>query len=392
MSRGAVIVAAKRTAIGRFCGSFSAVPATELGARAIAAVLAQAGIDPASIDDVLIGQVLQAGVGQNPARQAALGAGVPASVPAATVNQVCGGGQRTLHMAAQAIRAGDADIVLVGGQDNMTMAPHVLHKTRSGFKTGDIRMQDSMLVDGLIDAFHGVHMGVTAEHLARRYQVTREEQDLFALESQQKAGAAMSANVFSDEIVPVEVRTKAGTTLVETDEHPRPQTTLADLEALKPIFEDGGTVTAGNASGLNDGAAALLVMSESRARELGLDPLVRIAGYASAGVEPMDMGLGPVPASRRALQKAGWNTHELDLIEVNEAFAAQSIAVHREMGWDTARSNVNGGAIALGHPLGGSGARIVVTLIHEMLRRNVRKGLATMCVGGGQGVAICLER
>ncbi|GLQ56210.1 acetyl-CoA acetyltransferase [Devosia nitrariae] len=368
------------------------MPATELGARAIAAVLAQAGIDPASIDDVLIGQVLQAGVGQNPARQAALGAGVPASVPAATVNQVCGGGQRTLHMAAQAIRAGDADIVLVGGQDNMTMAPHVLHKTRSGFKTGDIRMQDSMLVDGLIDAFHGVHMGVTAEHLARRYQVTREEQDLFALESQQKAGAAMSANVFSDEIVPVEVRTKAGTTLVETDEHPRPQTTLADLEALKPIFEDGGTVTAGNASGLNDGAAALLVMSESRARELGLDPLVRIAGYASAGVEPMDMGLGPVPASRRALQKAGWNTHELDLIEVNEAFAAQSIAVHREMGWDTARSNVNGGAIALGHPLGGSGARIVVTLIHEMLRRNVRKGLATMCVGGGQGVAICLER
>ncbi len=392
MTRDVVIVAAKRTAIGRFGGSFSTVPATQLGARAIAAVLAQVDIDPAMIDDVLIGQVLQAGTGQNPARQAAVGGGVPISVPAATINQVCGGGQRTLHMAAQAICAGDADVVLVGGQDNMTLAPHVLRKSRSGFKTGDVILEDSMLIDGLVDAFHGVHMGVTAETLARRYQVTREAQDGFALGSQQKAGAALAAGLFADEIVPVAIETKAGAVHIDTDEHPRPHTTAADLARLKPIFEEGGTVTAGNASGLNDGAAALLVMSQERARDLGLEPLARIAGYASAGVDPMEMGLGPVPASRRALAKAGWTVDELDLIEVNEAFAAQSIAVNLEMGWDTAKANVNGGAIALGHPLGGSGARIVVTLIHEMQRRNVRKGLATMCVGGGQGVAVCLER
>ncbi|KKB11286.1 acetyl-CoA acetyltransferase [Devosia geojensis] len=392
MSRDAVIVAAKRTAIGRFSGSFSTTPATELGARAIAAVLSQTDIDPTMIDDVLIGQVLQAGAGQNPARQAAIGGGVPISVPAATINQVCGGGQRTLHMAAQAIRASDADVVLVGGQDNMTLAPHVLQRSRAGFKTGNVEMQDSMMVDGLVDAFHGVHMGVTAEILARRYQVTREAQDAFALDSQRKAAAAIAAGLFAEEIVPVDVQVKGGTVRIDADEHPRPQTTAADLAGLKPIFEESGTVTAGNASGLNDGAAALLVMSDERARDLGLEPLVRIAAYASAGVEPMEMGLGPVPASRRALARAGWTTDDLDLIEVNEAFAAQSIAVHLEMGWDVAKANVNGGAIALGHPLAGSGARMVVTLILEMQRRNVRKGLATMCIGGGQGVAICLER
>ncbi|GHA25283.1 acetyl-CoA acetyltransferase [Devosia pacifica] len=295
-------------------------------------------------------------------------------------------------MAAQAIRAGDAEIVLVGGQDSMTRAPHVLEKSREGFKAGDITMQDSMLVDGLVDAFHGVHMGVTAEALARRYQVTRDAQDRFALDSQQKAGAAIADGRFSREIVPVAIEDRAGRRSVTTDEHPRPDTTLEGLAALRPIFEENGTVTAGNSSGVNDGAAALLVMSESTAARLGFEPLARIAGYASAGLDPIEMGLGPVPASRRALDKAGWRIEDLDLIEVNEAFAAQSIAVHREMGWDTDRVNVNGGAIALGHPLGGSGARIVVTLLHEMKRRNARKALATMCIGGGQGVAICLER
>ncbi|WP_189425646.1 acetyl-CoA C-acetyltransferase [Devosia pacifica] len=392
MPSSAVIVAAKRTAIAKFCGSFSALPATRLGATAIAAILAETGLDPAQIDDVLIGQVLQAGAGQNPARQSARHAGVPDTVPAATINQVCGGGQRVLHMAAQAIRAGDAEIVLVGGQDSMTRAPHVLEKSREGFKAGDITMQDSMLVDGLVDAFHGVHMGVTAEALARRYQVTRDAQDRFALDSQQKAGAAIADGRFSREIVPVAIEDRAGRRSVTTDEHPRPDTTLEGLAALRPIFEENGTVTAGNSSGVNDGAAALLVMSESTAARLGFEPLARIAGYASAGLDPIEMGLGPVPASRRALDKAGWRIEDLDLIEVNEAFAAQSIAVHREMGWDTDRVNVNGGAIALGHPLGGSGARIVVTLLHEMKRRNARKALATMCIGGGQGVAICLER
>ena len=388
----AVIVAAARTPIGRFNGAFASTPATALGAVAITAVIERAGIDPALIDDVLIGQVLQAGAGQNPARQAAMGAGLPPTVPAMTVNQVCGGGQRTLHLAAQAIRAGDAGIIVAGGQDNMSLAPHLLPKSRQGLKMGDAVLQDSMLTDGLIDAFHGVHMGVTAEGLAEKYQITREEQDAFAFASQRKAAAAMAAHCFAEEIVPVEVSQKRGTVAVTADEHPRPETTLDQLHGLRPIFADQGTVTAGNSSGLNDGAAATLVMSEGRASELGLEPLARIVSYASAGVEPMLMGLGPVPASRRALKKAGWRVDDLDLIEVNEAFAAQSIAVNREMGWDPARVNVNGGAIALGHPLGGSGTRLVVTLLHEMRRRNVHRGLATMCIGGGQGVAICLER
>jgi acetyl-CoA C-acetyltransferase len=392
MSEDAVIVAAVRTPIGRFGGAFSELPATTLGAVAVRAVLERSAIDPVRIDDVLIGQVLQAGAGQNPARQSALGGGIPHSVPAMTVNQVCGGGQRALHLAAQAIRLGDADIVLAGGQDSMTRAPHLLPHSRAGFKMGDVTMQDAMLVDGLVDAFNGVHMGVTAERLARKYQITRDEQDQFALASQRKAAAATAAGRFVDEIVPVEVRRKRESIVIAEDEHPRPDTTLAQLAALRPIFDDEGSVTAGNSSGLNDGAAVLLVMSSRRAGELGLEPLARIAAYASAGVDPMEMGLGPVPATRAALAKAGWAPAELDLIELNEAFAAQSIAVNRELGLDPDRINVNGGAIALGHPLGGSGARLVVTLIHEMVRRDARKGLATMCIGGGQGVAICLER
>jgi acetyl-CoA C-acetyltransferase len=388
----AVIVSAARTPIGRFGGAFADTPATELGAVAIAAAVARAGIDPASIDDVLVGQVLQAGAGQNPARQAAIRAGLPDAVPAMTVNHVCGGGQRTLHLAAQAIRAGDAEIVVAGGQDNMTLAPHVLPKSRKGLRPGDAVLRDSMLVDGLVDAFHGVHMGVTAERLAEKYQITRAEQDAFALASQQKTAAAVAAGRFDAELVPVAVEGRKGTVEVTADEHPRPETTLTALGALKPIFEEGGTVTAGNASGINDGAAALVVMSERRASALGREPMARIAAYAAAGLDPMLMGLGPVPAARRALEKAGWRVDDLDLVEVNEAFAAQSIAVNREMGWDPERVNVNGGAIALGHPLAGSGARIVATLLHEMQRRGAKRGLATMCIGGGQGVAICLER
>lgn len=392
MIEDAVIVAAVRTPIGRFGGAFSELPATALGAIAVRAVVERSGIDPASIDDVLIGQVLQAGAGQNPARQSALGGGVPESVPAMTVNQVCGGGQRSLHLAAQAIRLGDADIVIAGGQDSMTQAPHLLAQSRTGFKAGDVTMQDSMLVDGLVDAFNGVHMGVTAERLARKYQITREEQDRFALASQQKAAAAIAAGRFAEEITPVEARRKRDSFVVRNDEHPRPDATFAQLAALRPIFDAKGSVTAGNSSGLNDGAAALLVMSARRASKLGLDPLARVASYASAGVDPMEMGLGPVPATRAALARAGWAPAELDLIELNEAFAAQAIAVNRELGLDAEKVNVNGGAIALGHPLGGSGARLVVTLLHEMRRRGARKGLATMCIGGGQGVAVCLER
>jgi len=392
MPEDAVIVAAARTPIGRFGGAFSDLPATALGAIAVRAVIERSGVDPSAIDDVLIGQVLQAGAGQNPARQAAVGAGIPHAVPAMTVNQVCGGGQRTLHLAAQAIRLGDADIVVAGGQDSMTRAPHLLPQSRAGFKMGEVTMQDAMLVDGLVDAFNGVHMGVTAERLARKYQITRDEQDRFALGSQQKAAAAVAAGRFAEEIVPVEVRLKRDSISVTADEHPRPDTTREQLATLRPIFDAEGSVTAGNSSGLNDGAAALLVMSARRARALGLEPLARIASYASAGVDPMEMGLGPVPASRAALDKAGWKPAELDLIELNEAFAAQSLAVNRELGLDPERINVNGGAIALGHPLGGSGARLVVTLLHEMQKRGSHKGLATMCIGGGQGVAICLER
>ncbi len=392
MEQDIVITAARRTPIGKLNGGFAAQSAASLGASVVSALLADAGIDGGAVDEIILGQVLTGGAGQNPARQAALAAGVPVNVPAMTVNKVCGAGQKSIHLAAQAIRCGDAGIVVAGGQDSMSQAPHLLYGMRSGVRMGDQTIKDSMVLDGLWDAFHDVHMGVTAEHLANRYQVRREEQDQFALTSQQKASAAIGAGRFADEIVPVTLSTRRGDVVIHADEHPNPDTDLDRLARLRPVFDPAGTVTAGNSSGLNDGAAAVLVMSGRRAAELGLEPLARIASYASAGVEPMDMGLGPVAASRAALAKAGWRTEDLDLMEINEAFAAQAIAVNREMGWDPERINVNGGAIALGHPLAGSGCRIVVTLLHEMRRRNARRGLASLCIGGGLGVAICLER
>ena len=387
------IVAAKRTPIGKLNGAFAGLAAAELGAQLVQTMLAQTRLAPDAVSEVIIGQVLTGGAGQNPARQAALKAGLPVSVPAMTVNKVCGAGQKSIHLAAQAIRCGDADCVIAGGQDSMTSAPHVIHGVRGGIRMGERTVKDSMITDGLWDAFHQVHMGVTAEALAQRYQITREEQDRFALRSQEKADAAIRAGRFDDEIVPISIKTKQGDLIIERDEHPNPSTTMEGLGRLKPVFDAAGTITAGNSSGLNDGAAAMLVMSGARMEELrGLTPLARIASYASAGVEPMDMGLGPVAASRRALDKAGWRASDLDVMEINEAFAAQAIAVNREMGWNEDIINMSGGAIALGHPLAGSGCRIVVTLLHEMVRRDARKGLASLCIGGGQGVAICLER
>ena len=392
MEQDIVITAARRTPIGRLNGGLSSRSAASLGAPVISALLADADIEGGDIDEIILGQVLMGGAGQNPARQAALAAGVPVNVPAMTVNKVCGAGQKSIHLAAQAIRCGDADIIVAGGQDSMSQAPHLIYGMRSGIRMGDRIIKDSMVMDGLWDAFHDVHMGVTAEHLANRYQVRRDEQDRFALASQQKALAAIKACRFADEIVPITLSTRHGDIVMDADEHPNPDTDLEKLGRLRPVFDAAGTVTAGNSSGLNDGAAAVLVMSGRRAAELGLEPLARIASYASAGVEPMDMGLGPVAASRAALAKAGWRADDLDLMEINEAFAAQAIAVNREMGWDPDRINVNGGAIALGHPLAGSGCRIVVTLLHEMQKRNARRGLASLCIGGGLGVAICLER
>lgn len=386
------IVAAKRTPIGKLNGAFCDLSAAEMGAQLIHAMLAQTQLAPDAVSEVIMGQVLTGGAGQNPARQAALKAGLPVSVPAMTVNKVCGAGQKSIHLAAQAIRCGDADCVIAGGQDSMTSAPHVIHGARAGIHMGDRTVKDSMITDGLWDAFHQVHMGVTAETLALRYQITREEQDRFALRSQEKADAAIQAGRFDEEIVPISIKTRQGDRAIDRDEHPNPSTTMEALGRLRPVFDAAGTITAGNSSGLNDGAAAVLVMSEARLNELGLTPFARIASYASAGVEPIDMGLGPVAASRRALDKAGWRASDLDVMEINEAFAAQAIAVNREMGWDEDIINMNGGAIALGHPLAGSGCRIVVTLLHEMIRRNAKKGLASLCIGGGQGVAICLER
>jgi acetyl-CoA C-acetyltransferase len=392
MEQDVVIAAARRTPIGRLNGSLASRSAASLGAPVIAALLADAGLEGGDLDEVILGQVLTGGAGQNPARQAALAAGVPVDVPAMTVNKVCGAGQKSIHLAAQAIRCGDARIVVAGGQDSMSKAPHLIDGMRSGVRMGDQTIRDSMVVDGLWDAFHDVHMGVTAEHLARRYQVRRDEQDGFALASQQKAQAAIAAGRFDDEIVPLTLSTRRDKVVMTTDEHPNLDTNLEKLARLRPVFDADGTITAGNSSGLNDGASAVLVMSGRRAEELGLKPLARIASYASAGVEPMDMGLGPVAASRAALAKAGWRAEDLDLMEINEAFAAQAIAVNRKMGWDPDRINVNGGAIALGHPLAGSGCRIVVTLLHEMQKRDARRGLASLCIGGGLGVAICLER
>jgi acetyl-CoA C-acetyltransferase len=389
-----VIVDAARTAIGKFEGSLAAIPASSLGARVIAALLKRNGLEPGSVDEVIMGQVLAAGVGQNPARQAAIEAGVPVEVPATTVNKVCGSGMKAVHMAVQAIRCGDADLIVAGGQENMNLAPHVLPRSRTGMRMGEWTLLDSMIQDGLWDIFNNYHMGCTAENLVERFGISREEQDAFAAASQQKTEAAQQANRFADEIVPVEIpRRKQEPLVFAVDEFPRHGTTAASLAGLRAAFKtENGTVTAGNASGINDGAAALIVASARKARELGLEPMARVVAYSNAGVDPAIMGTGPIPATRRCLARASWQVDDLDLIEANEAFAAQAIAVNRELGWDTAKVNVNGGAIALGHPIGASGARILVTLLHEMRKRDVRKGLATLCIGGGQGVATAVER
>lgn len=387
-----VITAALRTAVGKFSGSLAKLPASELGARVIRALLAQSGVRPEQVSEVIMGQVLTAGVGQNPARQALIGAGIPDSVPALTVNQVCGSGLKATHLAAQAIRCGDADIVIAGGQENMSAAPHLLNGSRDGFRMGDAKLIDSMIRDGLWDAYNDYHMGVTAENVAKQYGISRRDQDEFAAASQQKAEAAQRAGRFKDEIVPIRLASRKGDTVVEADEYPRFGTTVEMLAELKPAFSKDGTVTAGNASGINDGAAAVMMMSAARAKELGLTPLASVRAYSSAGLDPKIMGMGPVPASRLCLKKAGWTVQDLDLMEINEAFAAQAIAVNRQMEWDTAKINVNGGAIAIGHPIGASGCRILVTLLHEMIRRDAKKALASLCIGGGMGVALAVER
>ncbi len=388
-----VIVAAGRTAIGSFGGSLSNIPAARLGAKVIAALLARTGIPPEAVDDVVMGQVLTAGVGMNPARQAALGAGLPHAVPCMTINKVCGSGLKAVALAAQAIRAGDAEIAVGGGQENMSLAPHVLPGSRMGQKMGEWKLVDTMINDGLWDVFNNVHMGITAENIVKKYHITREEQDAFAALSQQRAEAAQKAGRFKDEIIPVEIPQKKSDPIVfDTDEFPRHGTTAQSLQKLRAAFDKEGTVTAGNASGINDGAAAVIVTSAARAAALGLTPLCRIAAYASAGVDPAIMGTGPIPATRRCLEKAGWKVQDLDLIEANEAFAAQAISVNRDLAWDTERVNVNGGAIALGHPIGASGARVLCSLIYELIRRDGHRGLATLCIGGGQGIALAVER
>ena len=392
MTRDIAILAATRTAIGSFQGGLSGLPASALGAILIRKVLETTGISPEEIDEVVLGQVITAGSGQNPARQAAIGGGIPHAVPALTVNKVCGSGLKAVHLAAQAITCGDADLVLAGGQENMSLAPYILAKARTGLRLGHAQLEDSLIRDGLWDAFNDYHMGITAENLAERYGLTREEQDAFAATSQKKAADAVAFGRLRDEITPVDVpQRKGGSVSFDTDEQPRADTTCEALAKLKPAFKKDGTVTAGNASTINDGAALLLLSSADKAKSLGLPVLAWIKAYASAGVDPAFMGIGPVGATQRTLRRAGWNLTDLDLIEANEAFAAQALAVDRELGWDTSKVNVNGGAIALGHPIGASGARILVTLIHEMRRRHARKGLATLCIGGGQGVALALE-
>jgi len=386
-----VIASAVRTPVGAFNGGLSSVPASYLGAVAMKGAMERAGVAPAEVDEAIMGQILTAGVGQNPARQAAVEAGLPVEKTAYQINQLCGSGLRTVALGMQAIRLGDADIVLAGGQESMSQAPHCAH-LRNGQKLGDLTFVDTMLRDGLWDAFHGYHMGNTAENVAEKWQITREEQDAFAAGSQKKAGAAMAAGRFRDEIVPVTIRTRKGKAVVDTDEHPRPDTTIEVLAGLRPAFAKDGTVTAGNASGINDGAAALVLMTAEEAARRNIVPMARIVSWATAGVDPAIMGSGPIPASRKALEKAGWTTDDLDLIEANEAFAAQACAVNKDLGWDTDRVNVNGGAIALGHPVGASGARVLVTLLHEMGRRDAKKGLATLCIGGGMGIAMCVAR
>ncbi len=388
-----VILAAARTAIGKFGGSIAGVSAPDLGATVIKDLLARAGLKPEQVDEVILGQVLTGGSGQNPARQAAIKAGLPHEVPAMTINKVCGSGLKAVHLAAQAIKSGDAEIIVAGGQENMSAAPHVLLGSRDGQRMGDWKMTDSMITDGLWCAFNDFHMGNTAENLAQKYKLSREEQDAFAAASQQKTEAAQKAGRFKDEIVPVVIPQRKGDPVVfEEDEFPRHGTTAESLGKLRPAFNREGTVTAGNASGINDGAAAVIVCSASKAKELGLEPMATIRGYASAGVDPAIMGIGPVQAVQKTLSKAGWQADQLERIESNEAFAAQSISVNKELGWNTDIINPNGGAIALGHPIGASGARILVTLLHELVHSGKSRGLATLCIGGGQGVALAVER
>jgi acetyl-CoA C-acetyltransferase len=386
-----VIAGAARTPVGAFNGALSSVPAHYLGQVAIQAALERSGVEPGEVSEVIMGQILTAGQGQNPARQASINAGLPVEVPAWGVNQLCGSGLRTVALGFQAIRQGDSTIVVAGGQESMSQAPHCAH-LRDGVKMGDLKMLDTMLKDGLWDAFHGYHMGNTAENVAEKYQITREQQDKFAVGSQNKAEAAIKSGRFKDEIVPVTIKTRKGDVVVDTDEHPRFGATFEAVGKLRPAFSKDGTVTAGNASGINDGAAAVVLMTAEEAARRGLKPLARIVSWAHAGVDPSIMGTGPIPASRKALELAGWSKDDLDLVEANEAFAAQACAVNKDLGWDTGKVNVNGGAIALGHPIGASGTRVFVTLLHEMIKRDAKKGLATLCIGGGMGIAMCVAR
>ena len=391
--RDVVIVAAKRTAVGSFGGGLSSLSADKLGSAVIKALLEETGVAADQVNEVVLGQVLTAGCGQNPARQASINAGIPASGPAMTINKVCGSGLKAVHMAVQAIRCGDAELMIAGGQESMSQAPHVLPNSRNGQRMGNWNMVDTMISDGLWDAFNDYHMGVTAENIVEKYGITREEQDEFAAASQQKAAAAIDAGYFESQIVPITIPQRKGDPLiVNTDENPRAGVTADSLGKLRGAFKKDGTVTAGNASSLNDGAAAVIVCSADKAKELGLEPLATIRAHANAGVDPAIMGTGPIPASQRCLKLAGWSVDDLDLVEANEAFAAQAISVNRDLGWDTAKVNVNGGAIALGHPIGASGCRILVSLLHEMARRDAKKGLATLCIGGGMGVALAVER
>ena len=387
-----VIVAAQRTAVGKFGGSLSKIAASDLGAQVIKSLLTKTGIKPESISEVILGQVLTAGLGQNPARQAVIRSGLPDMVPAFVVGKVCGSGLKAIHLAAQAIKCGDAQIVIAGGQENMSASPHVLNNSRDGFRMGDAKLTDTMIVDGLWDVYNQYHMGITAENVAKKFDISRQEQDDFAAASQNKAEAAQKAGKFKDEIIPIEIKSKKETVLFDTDEFIKHGVTAEALGTLRPAVSKEGTVTAGNASGINDGAAAVIVTSARLAAELGLPVLAKIKSYSSAGLDPSIMGMGPVPASQLCLQKAGWTAQDLDLMEINEAFAAQAIAVNKQMGWDTSKINVNGGAIAIGHPIGASGCRILVTLLHEMVRRDAKRGLASLCIGGGMGVALAVER
>jgi acetyl-CoA C-acetyltransferase len=393
MNSDIVIVAAARTAVGKFGGTLAKTPASELGATVIKALLERSGVAADQIGEVILGQVLTAGMGQNPARQAVIKSGLPQAVPAMTINKVCGSGLKAVMLAAQAIRDGDSEIVIAGGQESMSLSPHVVLGSRDGQRMGDWKMTDSMITDGLWDVYNQYHMGITAENVAKKYGIGRDAQDALALASQQKAAAAQEGGRFKDEIVPVSIPQRKGDPIVfAADEFINKKTSAEALAGLKPAFDKAGSVTAGNASGINDGAAAVMVMSAKKAQALGLTPLARIASYASAGLDPAFMGMGPVPAARRALERAGWKPADLDLLEINEAFAAQACAVHKEMGWDTSKVNVNGGAIAIGHPIGASGCRILVTLLHEMAKRNAKKGIASLCIGGGMGVALTVER